>query len=70
MQPIKVIDPPETFTTTSFKFISILNALYDKVFMVKPLTSRPSNSEKYAVCIGFKYSDSDAKLKNILKTMN
>jgi 23S rRNA U2552 (ribose-2'-O)-methylase RlmE/FtsJ len=60
----------ETFTTTSFKFISILNALYDKVFMVKPLTSRPSNSEKYAVCIGFKYSESDAKLKNILKTMN
>jgi 23S rRNA U2552 (ribose-2'-O)-methylase RlmE/FtsJ len=60
----------ETFTTTSFKFISILNALYDKVFMVKPLTSRPSNSEKYAVCIGFKYSDSDAKLKNILKIMN
>jgi hypothetical protein len=38
--------------------------------MVKPLTSRPSNSEKYAVCIGFKYSESDAKLKNILKTMN
>ena len=38
--------------------------------MVKPLTSRPSNSEKYAVCIGFKFSESDAKLKSILKTMN
>ncbi len=60
----------ETFTTTSFKFVSILNSLYDKVFMVKPLTSRPSNSEKYAVCVGFKYADSDAKLKSILKTMN
>jgi 23S rRNA U2552 (ribose-2'-O)-methylase RlmE/FtsJ len=60
----------ETFTTTSFKFVSILNALYDKVFFVKPLTSRPSNSEKYAVCIGFKYSESDTNLKNILKTMN
>ena len=60
----------ETFTTTSLKFISILNALYDKVFFVKPLTSRPSNSEKYAVCKGFSYSESDAKLKNIVKTMN
>ena len=60
----------ETFTTTSFKYVSILNSLYDKVFMVKPLTSRPSNSEKYAVCIGFKFSESDAKLKSILKTMN
>jgi 23S rRNA U2552 (ribose-2'-O)-methylase RlmE/FtsJ len=60
----------ETFTTTSFKFISILNALYDKVFMVKPLTSRPSNSEKYAVCIGFKYIESDMKLKMILNIMN
>ena len=60
----------ETFTTTSFKFVGILNSLYDKVFMVKPLTSRPSNSEKYAVCIGFKFSDYDAKLKAILKTLD
>jgi 23S rRNA U2552 (ribose-2'-O)-methylase RlmE/FtsJ len=60
----------ETFTTTSFKFVSILNSLYDKVFMVKPLTSRQSNSEKYAVCIGFKFLESDTLLKNIIKTLN
>jgi len=60
----------ETFTTTSFKFTSILTALYDKVFFVKPLTSRPSNSEKYAICIGFKYSESDTEIKSILKTLN
>jgi 23S rRNA U2552 (ribose-2'-O)-methylase RlmE/FtsJ len=60
----------ETFTYTSYKFISILNSLYDKLFMVKPLTSRASNSEKYIVCIGFKFSESDAKLKSIIKTLN
>jgi 23S rRNA U2552 (ribose-2'-O)-methylase RlmE/FtsJ len=60
----------ETFTTTSSKFILILTALYDKVFFVKPLTSRQSNSEKYAVCIGFKHGESDTEIKSILKTLN
>ena len=60
----------ETLTNTSLKFLSILTSLYDEVILTKPLTSRPSNSEKYAVCKGFKYSENDVKLKNIIKSMN
>lgn len=51
----------ETFTQTSMKYLSLLTNLYDNVHLVKPLSSRGSNSEKYAVCINFKLSDKDAK---------
>lgn len=51
----------ETFTLTSLKFVSILLQLYSEVHFIKPLMSRGSNSEKYAVCKGFKLSDKEAK---------
>jgi hypothetical protein len=67
----------ETFTNVSAKFICMLNSLYDKVFIVKPLTSRSSSSERYAVCIGFRYNDKDKeyinidkKIENIMNTIN
>jgi len=60
----------ETFTTTSLKFLEILRSLYKNVYIIKPLTSRPSNAEKYAVCINFKYSDKDKKLTDITNTLN
>jgi 23S rRNA U2552 (ribose-2'-O)-methylase RlmE/FtsJ len=59
----------ETFTLTSMKMISILTELYEKVQFVKPLTSRMSNSEKYAVCTGFKYSDNSKEYLNIMNTL-
>lgn len=51
----------ETFTHTSLKFVSLLQSMYDDVQFIKPLSSRGSNSEKYAVCRNFKLSDKDAK---------
>ena len=66
----------ETFTNVSSKFISILLSFYNKVYIVKPLMSRASNSEKYAVCMDFKaIKDADrakriAKLNNIIESMN
>jgi hypothetical protein len=57
----------ETYTLTSIKFILILMSIYDKVFFSKPLTSKLSDPEKYIVCVGFKYSNSDKKLQEILK---
>lgn len=44
----------ETYTDISIKFMAILSATYDETFLFKPYTSRPSNSEKYIVCRGFK----------------
>ena len=39
------------------KILEIFRSLYDQVYIVKPLTSRPSVSEKYVVCKGFKSID-------------
>jgi len=55
----------ETFTITSIKFLAILKACYTKVEVVKPLTSRASNSEKYFICMDFKYNDKDKEFKTI-----
>lgn len=60
----------ETFTKVSVKLVSILTQLYDSVHLVKPLMSRQSNSEKYAVCMGFKYSDKDKEHKTISKKLD
>ena len=57
----------ETYTSVSAKFICMLNALYDKVFIVKPLTSKASSSERFIICIGFKYNDKDKEYTNIDK---
>lgn len=48
---LKIFD---TYCSITLKFILILNELYEKVYVCKPLTSRNSNSEKYIVCIGYK----------------
>ena len=57
----------ETFTNISIKIISILSALYEKVFIIKPYTSRVSTSEKFIVCIGFKYNDKDKEYITAIK---
>jgi 23S rRNA U2552 (ribose-2'-O)-methylase RlmE/FtsJ len=59
----------ETFTLTSIKFLTILKMFWNKVEVIKPLTSRPSNSEKYYVCMDFKYNDSDKEFKDFSKKL-
>jgi len=60
----------ETFTKTSIKIVAMLAQLYDKIYFVKPLMSRSSNSEKYAVCLGFKYDDKHKDFKNVSKKLD
>lgn len=60
----------ETFTQTALKYILILKSLYKDVYFIKPLTSRPSNSEKYAICMNFKYDNKDKNYKTIIKKLN
>lgn len=60
----------ETFSRTSLKILSMLTELYDETYLVKPLTSRQSNSEKYAVCLKFKYSDKDKEYKNVISKLD
>jgi len=43
----------DTFMQHSIDLLSILSSFYDKVYIVKPQTSRYANSEKYIICKGF-----------------
>jgi len=62
----------EMFTRLSAKFIIILKHFYEKVYIVKPLTSRESNSERYVICKEFKYDEKniDTVLKQLLDSLD
>jgi hypothetical protein len=64
-----VLKLTETYTNVSVKLLTIISSLYNRVYLCKPLTSKSSSSEKFIVAQGFKYSESDVKLKNIISTM-
>lgn len=51
---LKIFD---MFNANTIKLIDFLSWYYDKIYIVKPLTSRPANSEKYIVCTGFHRND-------------
>tara|TARA_R110001592_G_scaffold164942_1_gene399082 strand:- start:71 stop:1306 length:1236 start_codon:yes stop_codon:yes gene_type:complete len=48
---IKIYD---IFSKISIKLLYILQLFFDKIYITKPLTSRPANSEKYIICCNFK----------------
>jgi len=45
----------DSFMHHTIDLIYILSSFYEKVYIMKPQTSRYANSEKYIVCIGFLY---------------
>lgn len=47
----------ETFTKLSLKYLMVLSELFDDVHIIKPLTCRNSEAEKYVICQGFKGND-------------
>lgn len=53
---IKVFD---TFSIETNILISILAELYKNIYIIKPFTSRPANSEKYLVCLNYQYNNSN-----------
>lgn len=50
-------------TMLMIQLLEMLNSVYSETYIVKPLSSRPANSEKYLVCNGFKLSN---KVEHIL----
>jgi hypothetical protein len=64
-----VLKLTELYTSISIKLITIISSMYNRVYLCKPLTSRPSSSEKFIVAQGFKYGKSDSKLKDIITIM-
>ena len=54
----------------SVDILYMLSGLYQEVHVVKPHTSRYANSERYIVCLGFRYRDSSDLVKRYISTLN
>ena len=66
---LKIFD---CFMQQSIDILYILSSFYEKVYLMKPYTSRYANSEKYVICKGFLYNSSDhyySYLYNAFKKM-
>lgn len=63
---IKVFD---LFLKSSVELIYLLSAMYDSVYIFKPNTSRIANSEKYIVCRGFKYKNTQHLFEKFYATL-
>ena len=64
---LKVFD---IFTETSINLLYLLNLIYSEVYIYKPKTSRPTNSEKYIICKNFKLNEDSVKESLLLKLYN
>ena len=47
----------DLYSIATIKLLFLLNTFYGELYITKPLTSRPANSEKYIVCKNFKGID-------------
>ena len=66
---LKIFD---CFMEQSIDILYILSSFYEKIYLMKPNTSRYANSEKYVICKGFLYNSSDhyySYLYNAFKKM-
>lgn len=52
----------------TIKLLYVLKSHYENMFFVKPLTSRPANSEKYVVCTNFNTHTIDQQILDILRS--
>lgn len=69
---LKIFD---IFTNTTVNIIYLLTLCYKNVYMFKPCTSRPTNSEKYIICSDFNLNKDDKlylleKLKKLSLLLN
>jgi len=63
---LKIFD---MFNTNTLKMIQFLSNYYKNVYIVKPFTSRPANSERYLVCVGFEWLNDTSTLERIIDAM-
>lgn len=64
---LKIFD---CFMNATIDIIYILSAFYEKVYIMKPHTSRYANSERYIVCTGFLFNSSHYYYENIIHTFH
>ena len=63
---IKLFD---LFSLNSIQFMQLLNNSFEKVYIFKPETSRPANSEKYIICMNFLDNLSEEIKSQLLKNI-
>ena len=56
----------DLFSINMVQILYIISLCFEKVFIYKPETSRPANSEKYLVCLYYKNNLSKISKKNLL----
>ena len=56
----------DIFTEKTLRIIHVLKTFYKDIYIMKPLTSRPANSEKYLICTGFHKNEETFKQYFIL----
>lgn len=56
----------DIYTEITIQFIYLLGFFYEEIYITKPYTSRPANSEKYLICKNFKGIDK-SYLDDLLK---
>lgn len=67
---LKIFD---CFMQHTIDIIYILSSFYEKVYIMKPNTSRYANSERYIICIGFLYDSNTTfypYIQSAFKSMN
>ena len=63
---IKIYD---IYSKNSIKLIYILSLFFNNIYILKPFTSRPANSEKYILCNHYNNNNDDIKLSNIIENL-
>jgi 23S rRNA U2552 (ribose-2'-O)-methylase RlmE/FtsJ len=56
----------DTYQLKTLQLLCLLNKCYKSIHFVKPYTSRPANSEKYLVCVGFLDNISEREIYKLL----
>lgn len=59
----------DMFSFTMVQIMYLLSNAFEKVFIYKPETSRPANSEKYIVCLNYLDNISDEEKSNLIKNI-
>ena len=59
----------DIFTITMIQILYILSGSFENVYIYKPETSRPANSEKYIVCMYYKDNLTQEMKKSLLKNI-
>ena len=60
----------DTYTQASIDILYILSSVYEKVYFLKPHTSRQANSEKYIVCKKFKLENTFELVQSMYRIIN